>query len=85
MNDVVIPGMGVVDVFRAHHGPNEKQYSWFARSVPQGQDCARVDYALVDANWAATHVTSTKYLEDPVDRAHSDHAPVLLDLDLDLF
>ena len=77
------PGMKVVDVFRYKHGRDCKQYSWFSRSKPQGEDSARVDYALVDEAWK-DKIEQIHYLEDPIDRAHSDHAPLLLDLPLDL-
>ncbi|KAI9001023.1 Endonuclease/exonuclease/phosphatase [Trametes punicea] len=43
-----IPRLNVVDIFRELH-PNKKAYSWFAKGKPQGKDCARVDYALLES------------------------------------
>ena len=45
-NEEFIPGANVVDVFRHVHG-DKRAFSWFAKGKPQGEDCARVDYALV--------------------------------------
>lgn len=70
------PGVGVVDVFRELH-PEVKAYSWFAKGKPQGADCARVDYALVE-NSLRPNVVDISYLEDLKERGHSDHAPLLL-------
>lgn len=75
-NEKFILGLNVVDIFREVHG-DKKGFSWFARGVPQGKDCARVDYALVERT-LVDRVVQTEYLEDPKERAHSDHAPVLL-------
>lgn len=75
-NEKFIPGLDVVDVFREVHG-ERKAFSWFARGKKQGEDCARVDYALVERK-LLDRVVETEYLEDPKERAHSDHAPVLL-------
>ncbi|KAI0763268.1 Endonuclease/exonuclease/phosphatase [Irpex lacteus] len=69
-NEKFIPGANLVDIFRKIHG-EKRAFSWFAKGKPQGTNCARVDYALS---------ADIRYLEDPVDRAHSDHAPVLLAL-----
>ncbi|KAI0375626.1 DNase I-like protein [Pilatotrama ljubarskyi] len=71
-----IPGLDVVDVFRELH-PDTKAYSWFAKGKPQGKDCARVDYALVESS-LRDNVVDLAYLQDPQDRGHSDHAPLLL-------
>ncbi|TBU40114.1 hypothetical protein BD309DRAFT_927740 [Dichomitus squalens] len=71
-----IPGVNVVDVFREKY-PGVKAYSWFAKGKPPGTDCARVDYALVDRN-LEENVVDITYLEDPQERGHSDHAPLLL-------
>ena len=65
-----------MDVFRAQY-PDVKAYSWFAKGKPQGTDCARVDYALVDRN-LEENVVDITYLEDLQERGHSDHAPLLL-------
>ncbi|RPD67176.1 hypothetical protein L226DRAFT_549800 [Lentinus tigrinus ALCF2SS1-7] len=70
------PGVGVIDIFRELH-PDVKAYSWFAKGKPQGADCARVDYALVE-NCLQPNVVDVSYLEDPKERSHSDHAPLLL-------
>ncbi|TFK56704.1 DNase I-like protein [Heliocybe sulcata] len=77
-NEVVIPQAGVVDIFREVHG-DKKGFSWFAKGKPQGTDCARVDYALVDRS-LVDNVAEIAYLEDQEERAHSDHAPILLKL-----
>lgn len=71
-----IPTAQVVDVFREVH-PDLKSYSWFARGKPQGADCARVDYALVQKCLRGNAV-DVVYFEDPQERAHSDHAPLVL-------
>ncbi|KAL7282404.1 hypothetical protein ACG7TL_003875 [Trametes sanguinea] len=73
-----IPGLDVVDVFRELH-PETKAYSWFAKGKPQGKDCARVDYALIERG-LRDKVVGMVYLEDPEERGHSDHAPLLLTL-----
>ncbi|TFK89818.1 hypothetical protein K466DRAFT_544538 [Polyporus arcularius HHB13444] len=70
------PGVGVLDIFRELH-PDVKAYSWFAKSKPQGAECARVDYALVE-NSLRENVVDVTYLQDPKERGHSDHAPFLL-------
>lgn len=75
-NDVFIPGAKVVDIFRHLHG-DRKAFSWFAKGKPQGTDCARVDYALVERS-LVERVVESEYLDDPKERAHSDHAPVWL-------
>ncbi|GJE87549.1 DNase I-like protein [Phanerochaete sordida] len=75
-NETFIPGANVVDVFREKHG-DEKRFSWFAKGRPQGSDCARVDYALVERT-QVDRVVEIEYMDDPKERAHSDHAPLLL-------
>ncbi|PSS05424.1 hypothetical protein PHLCEN_2v3913 [Hermanssonia centrifuga] len=77
-NEKFMPGANVVDIFRHLHG-DKRSFSWFAKGKPQGQDCARVDYALVERT-LVDRVAGIEYLEDPKERAHSDHAPVLLTL-----
>lgn len=77
-NEKFIPGANVVDVFRHIHG-DKHGFSWFAKGKLPGQDCARVDYALVE-HTIVDRVERIEYLEDPKERAHSDHAPVLLEL-----
>lgn len=77
-NEQFIPQAAVVDIFRERHG-DKNEFSWFAKGKPQGTDCARVDYALVDRRLIG-NVVESAYLEDPQERAHSDHAPVLLRL-----
>ncbi|CDO75574.1 hypothetical protein BN946_scf184858.g14 [Trametes cinnabarina] len=76
--ELFIPTLGVVDVFRELH-PETKAYSWFAKGKLQGKDCARVDYALVESG-LRDKVMDIVYLEDPRERGHSDHAPLLLTL-----
>ena len=71
-----IPTVGVVDIFRELY-PDVKAYSWFAKGKPRGADCARVDYALVE-NSLRENVVDIAYLEDPQERAHSDHSPLIL-------
>ncbi|PCH41033.1 DNase I-like protein [Wolfiporia cocos MD-104 SS10] len=73
-----MPGLDVVDVYRAVHG-NRQAFSWFAKGRPQGADAARVDYALVERA-LVDRVVEMTYLEDNAERAHSDHAPVILSL-----
>ncbi|KAI0092842.1 Endonuclease/exonuclease/phosphatase [Irpex rosettiformis] len=77
-NEKFIPGANVVDIFREVHG-DCLVFSWFAKGKPQGADCARVDYALVERT-LISRVLETGYLEDSGERAHSDHAPVWLAL-----
>lgn len=74
--DTFIPVLDVVDVYRTLHG-DRSAFSWFAKGKPQGADAARVDYALVERP-LVDHVVDSIYLEDPQERAHSDHAPFLL-------
>ncbi|KAI0677610.1 hypothetical protein C8Q78DRAFT_961708 [Trametes maxima] len=71
-----IPGLDVVDVFR-ELCPDKRVYSWFAKGKQQGKDCSRVDYALVESS-LRENVVDMVYLENPDDRAHSDHLPLLL-------
>lgn len=78
-NEQFIPGLNVVDVFRERH-PDRVSFSWFAKGRPQGKDCARVDYALVQRELVRS-VLDIRYLEDPEERAHSDHAPLILVMD----
>lgn len=75
-------GDGWVDVFRRHVGEGEKIYSWWsnrgqARALNRGW---RIDYFLLN-KVAADAVTDVR-----IDRQGgldvSDHAPVILDLDL---
>ena len=54
-----------------------KAYSWFAKGKPQGTDCARVDYVLVDRN-LEENIGDVTYLEDLQEKGHSDHALLLL-------
>ncbi|KAJ3553285.1 hypothetical protein NM688_g3697 [Phlebia brevispora] len=77
-NEKFIPEAKVADVFRHIHG-DKRSFSWFAKGKPQGEDCARVDYALVERA-IVDRVVHMEYLEDPKERAHSDHAPLLLEL-----
>ncbi|KZT12462.1 uncharacterized protein LAESUDRAFT_688987 [Laetiporus sulphureus 93-53] len=77
-NDEFIPGLDLVDVYRALHG-DRPAFSWFAKGKPQGADCARVDYALVERSLMDSVVDST-YFEDSTERGHSDHAPFILTL-----
>ncbi|KAI0081762.1 hypothetical protein K474DRAFT_1587184 [Panus rudis PR-1116 ss-1] len=77
-NEVFIPRAKVSDIFRMIHG-EKRSFSWFAKGKPQGQDGARVDYALVETT-LRDHVVDSQYLENPEERAHSDHAPLLLTL-----
>lgn len=74
-----IPTLDVVDIFRDRH-KDRVSYSWFAKGKPQGKDCARVDYALIERSLASS-VLDIAYFEDPHERAHSDHAPLMLILD----
>ncbi|KAH9938163.1 uncharacterized protein B0H18DRAFT_949598 [Fomitopsis serialis] len=76
--DNFIAGLDVVDVYRVLHG-HRPAFSWFAKGKPQGSDAARVDYALVE-RCIASRVAESMYLEDPQERAHSDHAPFVLAL-----
>ena len=71
-----IPVLDVVDVYRTLHG-DQPAFSWFAKGKPQGADAARVDYALVQRP-LVDHVVESVYLEEPQERAHSDHAPFVL-------
>ncbi len=71
----IMPGMGVVDVFRRMYGPVEA-FSWFNRGEAPGK--ARVDYALV-TEAAVPAVTKMRYMPEQI--GESDHCPVVLDLD----
>jgi exonuclease III len=76
-NDVFIPTLKVVDIYRQLHG-DEPAYSWFAKGKPHRSDCARVDFALVDEK-LADDVLEMRYLERE-DRGTSDHAPFRLEM-----
>ncbi|TCD69669.1 hypothetical protein EIP91_006686 [Steccherinum ochraceum] len=73
-----IPGADVVDIYRELHG-DRRAFSWFAKGVPQGEDCSRVDYALVESG-LKDRVAMMEYLDRPEERAHSDHAPWVMDM-----
>jgi exodeoxyribonuclease-3 len=77
-NDEIIPGMGVLDVYREKHG-KVKAYSWFAVGKPYRSDCARVDFALA-TKAACDAVQKMEYLERSC--GESDHCPMLLELDI---
>jgi exodeoxyribonuclease-3 len=77
-NDEIIPGMGVLDVYREKYG-KVKAYSWFAVGKPYRSDCARVDFALA-TKVACDAVEKMEYLERSC--GQSDHCPLLLTLDM---
>ncbi len=88
-NEEVMGGMDVVDVYRAREGIRGKDYSWFAYGKRAGEDCYRVDFALVDRGIyraeEGVRVGRMSYLSQVDDRKgdpYSDHAPMLLELHL---
>lgn len=84
-NDEVMPGMGVVDVYREGAGPDGRAYSWFSYGRPTGEDCYRVDFALADKHLYEGGKVKMEYLAQVKDSrgdVYSDHAPMKLELDL---
>lgn len=79
-NELLLPGLDVVDAFRARH-PDAHAYTWFSRrSAPGVLDAARVDLALI-SRARMPSVRDASIVEDPALRFGSDHAPVRLALD----
>ncbi len=70
---------GFTDAFRFVH-PEEKAYSWWSyRAGSRGKDKGwRIDYQSV-ANSLQAKIKNAQQLKDAV---HSDHCPVLLEIDL---
>ena len=80
-NDEFVGGLGLVDVFRAHH-PEARAYTCFNRRARGGRlDAARVDFVLADAAIAGA-VVDAGIEADPALRTGSDHAPVSVTLSL---
>jgi len=77
-NEEFMPMLDVVDVFRERH-PDARAYTWFNRRSRR-LDAARVDYVLVSRSLAPRVVAAT-IEDDPALRAHSDHAPVAIELE----
>ncbi len=77
LNDVLIPSLDVVDVFRELY-PDEPKYTWF---VPNARtlDAARVDYFLVSRS-LLPRVEDAGIEEEHANRFGSDHAPLWLRL-----
>lgn len=76
-NETLLPALDVVDVFRERH-PDTRAYTWFNRAAKAGTlDAARVDFWLVSRALLAG-VSEAEILDDPAQRFHSDHAPVVL-------
>jgi exodeoxyribonuclease III len=76
LNDVVIPSLDVVDVFRELH-PDEAKYTWFRNS--RTLDAARVDYFLVSKT-LLPRVDSCGIEEELANQYGTDHAPIWLRL-----
>jgi len=81
LNEIVIPELDVVDVFRELH-PTERKYTWFEkRAASMGRlDAARVDYALV-SRALASRVKEADIAQEMANRFGSDHAPLFIDVD----
>ena len=73
---------GWMDAFRANVGPGEKVYSWWSnRGQARAKDRGwRIDYFLLNPVAAAGLENCTIVRQGGIDV--SDHAPVVLDLDL---
>jgi len=67
-----------IDAFRSLH-PEARKFTWFGPSRYR-LDAARVDYILVDPD-LLERVTTADILDAKPLRPHSDHAPLLLELD----
>lgn len=82
LNEIVIPTLDVVDVFRELH-PRARAYTWFERrAAARGRlDAARVDYALVSRPLAG-RVTDATIDEEKANRFGTDHAPIAIELDV---
>jgi exodeoxyribonuclease-3 len=78
-NDVFMPSLDVVDVFRELH-PEAKKYTWFRRGARR-LDAARVDFALVSRS-LLPRVQEADIDERPEARLKSDHAPLWVTLAL---
>jgi exodeoxyribonuclease III len=74
-NDVFMPMLDVVDVFRELH-PMERKYTFFNRRARAGRlDAARVDFALI-ARRLLPRVVEAEIDERVEARLGSDHAPI---------
>ncbi|MGN6511991.1 MAG: exodeoxyribonuclease III [Lysobacteraceae bacterium] len=77
-----VAGLGLVDVFRAHH-PDARAYTWFNRRARGGRlDAARVDFVLA-GRALADRVTATGIDAAEEARPGSDHAPAWVELDIE--
>jgi exonuclease III len=76
LNDVFIPELELVDVFRELH-PRTRAYTWFNRVAARyGRlDAARVDYALVSRE-LLPDVTGATIAQEQALKLGSDHAPL---------
>jgi exodeoxyribonuclease-3 len=76
-NDTLMPALDVVDVFRELH-PEQRAYTWFNRLAKPGRlDAARVDFALLSRTLLPA-VSKATVFDEPLQRFHSDHAPLQL-------
>jgi exodeoxyribonuclease III len=80
LNEVLIPELDVVDVFRELH-PELRKYTWFNRvAARHGRlDAARVDYALLSRSWLP-RVSGADITQEQALALGSDHAPLWLEL-----
>jgi len=78
-NEVFMPTIDLVDVFRHLH-PDERKYTWFNRRAPPGAlDAARVDFALVTEP-LLPRIVEADILDAQEYRHGSDHAPIFVSL-----
>ena len=70
---------GLVDTFRLLHPETPEQYTWWSyRANARNNKGWRIDYQSLSEEWAA----KVRRVEHLYEARHSDHCPVLLDLDL---
>lgn len=69
-------GLGAVDTFREVHGA-ERRYSYFPTGRVWGRSCDRVDLGVVSKGLVDRGgLVGADSLDDPMERASSDHVPL---------
>ncbi len=76
--------LGAVDVFRHLHG-DQRKFTYYPRGILFGESCDRVDLAIVSRRLVdGGGVVEADILNTPQERAHSDHVPLFVTLDMEM-
>ncbi|KAI9701224.1 MAG: hypothetical protein M1836_001893 [Candelina mexicana] len=76
-------GLGAVDVFRHLHG-DERKFTYYPRGGNFGESCDRVDLVIVSRALVDEEtVVGADILNTPLERGHSDHVPLSVNLDME--